>query len=75
MVLENLQKLIRMFYKFLTHLRQFVADEGGPTAVEYAVMLMLVFLAVISVIQVLGQVTTSSFQNSAEQIIDAMNNT
>jgi len=40
-------------------------DEEGPTTVEYAMLLLFVFLAVLTTITVLGQTTASSFQNSS----------
>jgi len=36
-------------------------DEEGPTTVEYAMLLLFVFLAVLTTITVLGQTTASSF--------------
>ena len=52
---------------------RFFEDEDGPTAVEYAVMLMLVFLAVIATVQLLGQSTRDSIQSSNSRIQDAIN--
>ena len=45
-----------------------IVEEDGPTAVEYAVMLMLIFLACIAMIQVVGQSTSSSFTGSNDSI-------
>lgn len=53
---------------------RFLLDETGPTTVEYAMMLLLVFLAVLTVITALGQTTADSFRdsgNSVEQAFDA----
>ena len=55
----------------LAAIRTFLADETGPTAVEYAVMLMLVFLVLITVIQILGSSLNSSFEGSATEISNA----
>lgn len=41
---------------------EFLLNEDGPTAVEYAVMLALIFLAVIATVSVLGQNTSESFE-------------
>ena len=49
-----------------------IVDEDGPTAVEYAVMLMLIFLACIAMIQVVGQSTSTSFTNSNDAIETAI---
>jgi len=51
---------------------RFLADDTGPTAVEYAAMLMLVFLACLSAITVLGQSTVSSFEDSSNSIEQAI---
>jgi len=51
---------------------RFLAAEEGPTAVEYAMMIMLVFLACLSVVITLGQSTTSSFDSSSNSIQSAL---
>jgi len=43
--------------------RQFLASEDGPTAVEYAVMLALILVACISVVKLLGQSANSTFSS------------
>ena len=40
---------------------RFLASEDGPTAVEYAVMLALILVAVISILQTLGTTVSSTF--------------
>ena len=47
---------------------QFLLDEDGPTAVEYAVMLGLIFLAVVAAITTFGQATSNSFSESSNSI-------
>jgi len=42
--------------------------EDGPTAVEYAIMLMFVFLVCLSVVILLGQSTKSSFEASSTSL-------
>lgn len=49
-------------------LRRFFIEEDGPTAVEYCVMLMLIFFAVIATVQVLGGSLSSNVLNSADRI-------
>ncbi len=39
----------------------FLADESGPTAVEYAVMLALIIVVCITVISILGQNISITF--------------
>ena len=50
---------------------RFLIAEDGPTAVEYAIMLMLVFLACLSVVVVLGQSASTSFEDSSTSIEEA----
>lgn len=58
--------------KIASFVRQFVADESGPTAVEYAVMLALVLMAVISAINAVGNSTSAMWQNDANKINSAV---
>ncbi len=46
-------------------LRRFLADESGPTAVEYAVMLALIIVVCIASITTLGTNANSTFGNVA----------
>ncbi|NQU25529.1 MAG: Flp family type IVb pilin [Candidatus Nealsonbacteria bacterium] len=57
---------------FLAKITRFLAAEDGPTVVEYAAMLMLIFLACISVITVVGQSTATNLERSQNAIDDAM---
>ena len=49
-------------------IRHFLADEDGPTAVEYAVMLMLILLTCMTAIQLVGTAASARWSNTAEQI-------
>lgn len=49
-------------------IRKFLADESGPTAVEYGVMLALIVAACIASVNLLAANTAQSFDNSAEQL-------
>jgi pilus assembly protein Flp/PilA len=42
---------------------EFVRDENGPTAVEYAVMLALIIVVCISAITTLGSNASNTFSN------------
>ena len=53
---------------FFRRVVRFLSDESGPTAVEYAMLLMLIFLACLSAIILIGQFTAGSFQNSSNSI-------
>lgn len=49
-------------------IRQFLEDESGPTAVEYAVMLALIVVACLSSVGMLANATGSSYDQSAGQL-------
>ena len=53
-------------------IRRFLAAEDGPTAVEYAVMLMLIFAACLLAVNLVGQKTLGSFSTSANSINKAI---
>jgi pilus assembly protein Flp/PilA len=46
-------------------IRRFLADDNGPTTVEYAIMLALIIAVCVAAISVLGQNTSQVFQNPA----------
>jgi pilus assembly protein Flp/PilA len=45
------------------HLVNFLQDEDGPTAVEYAVMLALIVVVCITAITALGTAASNTFNN------------
>ena len=47
---------------------RFLLGEGGPTAVEYAVILGLIFLVVLAAVTSLGLATSGSFDDSSNSI-------
>ena len=49
-------------------IKRFLSGEGGPTAVEYAIVLMLIFLACLGAIRTFGTTTQQSISNSAQSI-------
>lgn len=51
--------------KLLASARQFLFDESGPTAVEYAVMLALIIVVCITAVTALGTAAANSFENPA----------
>jgi pilus assembly protein Flp/PilA len=51
---------------------RFVVDEDGPTTVEYAMMLLMVFLAVLSAVTLFGQSTQASFLDSNRSLQEAL---
>ncbi len=52
---------------------RFFREEDGPTTVEYAMMIMLIFLACLTSIILLGQNTAANFQQSSNSIDAAFN--
>jgi len=48
---------------WLDGLRRFLADESGPTAVEYAVMLALIIVVCIAAVTTLGSNASSTYSN------------
>jgi pilus assembly protein Flp/PilA len=51
-----------------SHLKRFLRDESGPTAVEYAVMLALIVVVCIASINQMANATADSFDTSAQEI-------
>lgn len=49
-------------------MRQFLVNEDGPTATEYAVMLALIIVACIAAITALGSALRTTFNNIADQM-------
>lgn len=54
--------------KLVHNVRQFLADEGGPTAVEYAVMLSLIIIVCLAAIRTVGTNTNATFTTAAGQL-------
>ena len=48
---------------FLNSVKNFLAKEDGPTAVEYAVMLALIIVVCIAAITTLGSNANKTFQS------------
>lgn len=51
-----------------SHLKRFLRDESGPTAVEYAVMLALIVVVCIASINQMANATADSFDESAAEL-------
>ncbi len=56
---------------FATKVVRFLVAEDGPTAVEYAMLLMLVLLGVLTAVTMLGQSTSGNFQRSSDSMSTA----
>ena len=57
-----------MLRRFVRQAVNFLQNEDGPTAVEYAVMLTLIIVVCISAIAVLGGGASSVFSNTSLNI-------
>ena len=51
--------------KNMNAIKRLLKDESGPTAVEYAVMVALIIVVAIGAITLLGEKTSSTFNNAA----------
>ena len=49
----------------LRNVRQFLVNEDGPTAVEYAVMLALIIVVCLTAIQAIGTNANATFNSVA----------
>jgi len=56
----------------LNQILRFGRDESGPTAVEYAVLLALILVAIISTINALGNTSSGIWANDTNQITTAI---
>jgi Flp pilus assembly pilin Flp len=54
--------------RVLTQARRFLVREEGTTAMEYAALLGLIFLAILAAITIFGQFTAASFSNSSNSL-------
>ena len=55
-------------------LRRFLADESGPTAVEYAVMLAMIITVCMAAITSVGQQTLRLWESNETGLRSAFNN-
>jgi len=62
-----------IFRRTRTAIRNFLREEDGPTAVEYAVMLALIMAVVVGSVQFMADNTIQSFQDSGAAIAGAFN--
>ncbi len=61
-----------MLVAAMTNLLRFLREEEAATAVEYAVMMALIILACMAAIKTVGTATSTSLNNSATSIGNAM---
>ena len=53
---------------FVSKIRQFLASEDGPTAVEYAVMLALIVVVCLTAIGLIGSNASATFKKVADKL-------
>ena len=54
----------------LNRMREFLVNEDGPTATEYAVMLALIIIVALAAITLLGQKVNTIFGNVESSLPD-----
>ena len=57
-----------MLQRFASFAAEFLRNEEGPTAVEYAVMLALIIIVCLAAIAVLGQKASGTFTSVGKTI-------
>ena len=55
----------------LSRLQRLIRDESGPTAVEYAVLLALILVVLMSAITAVGNSTSGVWSSNVNQIENA----
>lgn len=53
---------------FWQNIKQFVRDEEGVTAIEYALIAALIAVAIIATVQLVGQKIDATFQQIADKL-------
>jgi pilus assembly protein Flp/PilA len=61
--------------KLLTIFREIAADVRGATAIEYGLILAMVFLAMVGAVQAFGIEVTKMFDNVSSTSVTAMQGT
>ena len=60
-----------MLVRTLKRLRKFLAEEDGPTSIEYMVMVSIIVIVCLVTINAIGQLTQSSLSNTSASISSA----
>jgi pilus assembly protein Flp/PilA len=53
---------------FMNRVQRFLTCEDGPTAVEYAVMLALIVVAIVTIVGKLGTTVSSTFNTVSSSL-------
>lgn len=59
--------------RLIASLKAMVADERGAAAVEYGLILAMIFLAMLGAVQAFGNEVTDMFNNVSSTSVSAMN--
>lgn len=59
------------FQRVRATVRRFVADERGATAIEYGLIISLIFLAIVSAVKGFTAETSSMYQEIESELINA----
>ena len=51
-----------------TQLRRFAADEGGATAIEYALISSLIVVVIVGAVTMLGSTVANTYNNVAKNM-------
>lgn len=54
--------------KIKSRMQEFLVSEDGPTATEYAVMLALIIVVVITAVKTIGTKANAQFQSVADNL-------
>ena len=57
--------------KMLKRLRKLLAEEDGPTSIEYMVMVSIIVIVCLITINAIGQATQTSFSSTSHSINEA----
>lgn len=58
--------------KLLQRIKNFLRREDGPTTVEYAVLLMMIALTIITALQILGPAMADNYNATADSMADVL---
>ncbi len=53
---------------WIDKVQRFLRSEGGPTAVEYSVMLMLIILVCLAAVALIGTETNTTYENMSRSL-------
>ncbi len=66
--LKNFSDREKPMTKISSRIKRFLASEDGPTAVEYAVMLALIVVAIVAIVGALGTSISGTFSSVSSTV-------